>query len=69
MKIDKAISVLTKHNKWRKSAKIQQQKPEDVTDAIDAVIEWFENRIEFNPNFEKIINDIEDKLTNNQKGL
>ena len=44
MTLKKAISVLRKHNKWRRGADIKQLDPKEIGEAIDKILEYFKNK-------------------------
>lgn len=41
MTTKEAINILKLHNDWRKGANIEMQRPSEITEAIDVIVELF----------------------------
>ena len=41
MEIKQAIELLERHNRWRQGAEIPMEEPHDITDSINAIVDYF----------------------------
>ena len=44
MELKKAVSVLEKHNKWRRGADTEPTNPKELGESIDTVTKYLKNR-------------------------
>ncbi len=42
MKLEKAVQILKKHNKWRRGGDIKPTNPKELGVAIDTIVNWFD---------------------------
>lgn len=47
MDIQEAVTILERHNRWRRGADIEMENPTRLGIAIDEVVEYVKNKVEY----------------------